>query len=415
MFKHLTSYSFKIFVRDKEGVAFGLFFPLAFSLIYLFVFSGLLSGGNSFESIPVAMVFSGNNSEISSARNILGNLATETEVIAGEIQAPAISPTANENDDNPFIHYVAVSDIKAQQLVANNQVAAIINVDNTDHQLAISMELAPSAVNNFSSSILYSALSSFTSINAGAQTALAAVSDSDQPLLSMMNLEAQFNVDPQAANYIVAAKEKKGTSSVSIYFYACLAYLCIFFMSIGTHTITSIEPKYDTAALRSMVSPVPKYQRFLGNLLSFSLPCFIIIYLILGIYYYNGVPLGNDWGRILLLMSMGLLVGLLSGSALASITKAKSNILNALFVGIPLIFGALSGLMSHDLKFFVDDTLPWFNKVNPVALIHDALFALNNYPTYEQFNQNIMTLFLMVVILFAITLIGLRRPDYESL
>ena len=213
----------------------------------------------------------------------------------------------------------------------------------------------------------------------------------------------------------VDANIAKGTSSISLFFYACLAYLCIFFMSIGTNIVTLNEANYSQQALRAAISPMNKMTRFLAAFLSCALPCFAIIYLILFIYYQNGIPLGNDWGRIILLMSVGLLVGLLMGTALASLTKAKESILNTLYVAVPLALGAFSGLMSQELKVFMDTRVPWFNQVNPVSLINDSLFALNNYPTYHQYNRNLLALVLIAVLLMAVTLISLRRTDYENL
>lgn len=426
MFKHLFWYSLKTFFRDKQGVAFGLFFPLAFSLIYLFVFSGLLTGARALETIPVAFVFDGTPSEVESARQMFSAIAAPAELVDKELQA------LDENDDgvesesgsegdgaeaetDALMHFIEVSEAEAAELVADSVVSAVVYIDNTDQQLEIALEIAPGATNHFSSSVLYTALSSFSAINLGAQTAFQELINSDQPAQHFIELEQHLNDLNQSEPLTVDANIKKGTSSVSLFFYACLAYLCIFFMSIGTNVVTLHEANYSQQALRATISPVKKSTRFFAAFLSFSLPCFIIIYLILIIYYQNDVPLGNDWGRIILLMSLGLLVGLLMGTALASVTKAKPGVLNTLYVAIPLLLGTFSGLMAQELKTFMDNTLPWFNKINPVALINDSLYALNNYPTYRQYNQNMLVLAIIAVVLLAVTLISLRRTDYESI
>lgn len=426
MFKHLFWYSLKTFFRDKQGVAFGLFFPLAFSLIYLFVFSGLLTGARALETVPVAFVFDGTPSEVESARQMFSAIAAPAELVDKELQA------LDENDDgvesesgsegdgaeaetDALMHFIEVSEAEAAELVADSVVSAVVYIDNTDQQLEIALEIAPGATNHFSSSVLYTALSSFSAINLGAQTAFQELINSDQPTQHFIELEQHLNDLNQSEPLTVDANIKKGTSSVSLFFYACLAYLCIFFMSIGTNVVTLHEANYSQQALRATISPVKKSTRFFAAFLSLSLPCFIIIYLILIIYYQNDVPLGNDWGRIILLMSLGLLVGLLMGTALASVIKAKPGVLNTLYVAIPLLLGTFSGLMAQELKTFMDSTLPWFNNINPVALINDSLYALNNYPTYRQYNQNMLVLAIIAVVLLAVTLISLRRTDYESI
>ena len=427
MFKHLFWYSLKTFFRDKQGVAFGLFFPLAFSLIYLFVFSGLLTGARALETIPVAFVFDGTPSEVESARQMFSAVAAPAELVDSELRALDVAGGEEsesgsdgaeaevESETEALMHYVEVSEAEAAGLVADSVVSAVVFIDNTDQQLEIALEIAPGATNHFSSSVLYTALSSFSAINLGAQTAFQELINSDQPAQHFIELEQRLNALNQSEPLTVDANIKKGTSSVSLFFYACLAYLCIFYMSIGTNVVTLHEANYSQQALRATISPVKKSTRFFAAFLSFSLPCFIIIYLILIIYYQNDVPLGNDWGRIILLMSLGLLVGLLMGTALASVTKAKPGVLNTLYVAIPLLLGTFSGLMAQELKTFMDNTLPWFNKINPVALINDSLYALNNYPTYRQYNQNMLVLAIIAVVLLAVTLISLRRTDYESI
>lgn len=480
MFKHVFWYSLKTFLRGKEGVAFGLFFPLSFSLIYLFVFSGLLTGANSLEVIPVAVVFDGSGLEVASARQVLSAVAAPGVVIDGELVGlvdgvdgavsadeaetensadlaetaetvelvkpenstetgnstdsaetegstestdSALAPSQTETGPaastatsvEPLMHYVAVTASEAAELLTDNIVAAIVYVDNTDMTLAIRLEIAPGAVKHFSSSILYSALSSFTSINLGVQTAYAEVFTSDQPGTSLIKLEQRLSEMKQTQALTVDASIEKGTSSISLFFYACLAYLCIFFMSIGTNVVILNEANYSKQALRAAISPMNKLTRFLAAFLSCALPCYAIIYLILFIYYQNGIPLGHDWGRIILLMSVGLLVGLLMGTALASVTKAKEGILSALYVAVPLALGAFSGLISQEIKVFMDTHVPWFNQFNPVSLINDSLFALNNYPTYQQYNRNLLVLTLIAVLLMAVTLFSLRRTDYENL
>lgn len=72
-------------------------------------------------------------------------------------------------------------------------------------------------------------------------------------------------------------------------------------------------------------------------------------------------------------------------------------------------------MMTPDLTKYIDSILPWFRKVNPVSLISDALYYLNYYPTNQQFNQNALILSIQILVLGTITLIGVRRTDYESL
>src|SRR5699024_5382218 len=141
MFKHLFWYSLKTFFRDKQGVAFGLFFPLAFSLIYLFVFSGLLTGARALETIPVAFVFDGTPSEVESARQMFSAVAAPAELVDSELRALDVAGGEEsesgsdgaeaevESETEALMHYVEVSEDEAAGLVADSVVSAVVFID----------------------------------------------------------------------------------------------------------------------------------------------------------------------------------------------------------------------------------------------------------------------------------------------
>lgn len=412
MFSHLIKYMSRIMYKNRDGVTFGLIFPLAFGIIYLFVFTGLLSGGYTLETLPVAIVFEGTTAEVDSARNIVASIAVPGEVV--ELEVVAVDK-ASDSDEAPLLTYIEASPTKAQELVDQNIIDAIITIDNTDHQLLIALEVAPVAINHYSSSIIHSALSSLIKINHGVQVAIEDLPGSDNLITSIVQIEQRLSVLEDTPTYVAEANAAKGTSSFSIYFYASLAYVCIFFMGMGTNMVTENEANYSMQALRATLAPIPKYKRFFASFVSWSLPSLAIMYLLIFIFYQNGVPLGHDWLRITLVITLGVLVGLLLGTTLASVLKAKPSFLTATSIGLPLVFGALSGMMAQELKVFINDSASWLNKINPVSLISDAIYFLNNYPTLKQYNQNIMILMAYIVVLLTITLIALRRTDYENL
>lgn len=411
MFSHLVKYMSRIMYKNRDGVTFGLVFPLAFGIIYLFVFTGLLSGGYSLETIPVAIVFEGTTSEVDSARNIVKAIAVPGELDGLEVAALK----EDAGDEIPLLTYVEATPGEAEELINQNAINAVITVDNSNQQLLIALELAPVAINHYSSSVIHSALSNLIKINEGVKVAITSVPASANSITSIVHIEQSLSTLDDSPDYVVEANATKGTSSFSIYFYASLAYLCIFFMSMGTNMVTENEANYSLQALRATLAPIPKYKRFFASFVSWSMPSLAIMYLLIFIFYQNGVPLGNDWLRIILVITLGVFVGLLLGTALASVLKAKASVLTAASISLPLVFGALSGMMAQELKVFINDTVPWLNKINPVSLISDAIYFLNNYPTLKQYNQNIMILTAYIVVLMAITLIALRRTDYENI
>ncbi|UUX32754.1 ABC transporter permease [Fundicoccus culcitae] len=410
MFSHLLRYTPRLMYRDRQGVLFGILFPFAFGLIYLLVFTGLLSGGTTLDVIPIAMVFNGSAEEVTSIQANLTAIAVEGEKSDGKIVLK------DDVEEEPLMAYVVVDDLAAgQQLAQDGVVDATVIADATQDGVSFSLEVAPAAINDFTSSIIYSAFNSYTSITAGYTTAFTNIANSEDPVNSLVqvtNRAEAFQANPEL---IVNARSESGTTSTSIYFYSAIAYLCIFFMSIGVNMITENEAIHSTQALRATVSPVPKIKRFLATFISWGLPSLAIVYAVIAIYYFNGVPLGYHWGRIIAIVTLGVLVGLLMGTAIAGVFKRHSGVTVAISIGLPLMFGAFTGMMSNALKIFINDNAPWFNKINPVALINDGIFYLNTYPTFKQYNENLLILAIMAVVLFVITIVSLRRTDYASL
>lgn len=409
MLKHLLKYAIRILAKGTDGMVWGILFPLGFGLIYMFAFSGLISGTQNFDPVPVAIAYEGTNEEIKQARELLLNLGSLGEVKNNQV----IDLDDNQNDLITFIETNNETETKA--LIDNGVLKMAVYANNSESQLKLALEVAPAAVNEVGTSIVYSALNSFLITNNAylkVYETAATSTDPPQALAAVTDNLAEIN-NNQA--FVIDSSQKAGVNSRSNFYYVCLAYICIFFMSVGVNLVTANEAKYKLTALRETISPVPKHKRFFSTFLIWLVPCLSVVYFLLGVYWLNDIPLGSEYGRIMVIMTIGVLVGLLLGTALAGLLKAKEGILTGIATALPLLFGALSGLLSYELKAVIIKNFPWMAKINPVSLINDAFYYLNNYPTYQQYNENLVILAIYTVVLLAITLISLRRTDYESL
>ncbi len=208
---------------------------------------------------------------------------------------------------------------------------------------------------------------------------------------------------------------RKNVDGFTSFYFAALAYVCIFFMNSGHNVIRSNRPSSSSTALRLSSTPTPQGKIVFAYFIDIAIISLLVVYALVAVYRWQGVALGDDLPRLLLIVSLGSLVGILLGTSLAALLDVKENTLIAISTFIPLIFGAAAGMMTPDLTKYIDSILPWFRKVNPVSLISDALYYLNYYPTNQQFNQNALILSIQILVLGTITLIGVRRTDYESL
>lgn len=417
MFKHALRYNMQIIIRNKEGLLWGLLFPLIYGLVYMFAFQGINNQVTNFEAIPVAIVYEGTAEQQEEAQELMGNISTIGSIEGEEVvESEELASEDVETTDYPLLAINTEDKNTAQDYLSEGIVSQAIYVDYDDNdQMVFSFEVAPSATGAIESSIVYSVLQYFAS-STNAFTLLyneAAASENPPAAIEQINLRlADIDNDQEM---IVANTDNQNVSPWSNFYYVALAYVCIFYMSIGINLVLNNEANFSTTALRETVSSTNKYIRYLALTTTWIIPALLVIYLLLGIYWLNDVPLGDNYPRIFALMTLGPITGILMGSALAATFKKNADIVLAVSIIVPLTLGMLSGMMAYDVKVWIVNNIPIINKLNPVALINDAFYYLNNYPTYTQYNQNMLILFGISIFCLIVTLIGIRRTDYENL
>jgi ABC-2 type transport system permease protein len=71
--------------------------------------------------------------------------------------------------------------------------------------------------------------------------------------------------------------------------------------------------------------------------------------------------------------------------------------------------------MVGNMKAVMARELPWFNKVNPAAVISDSFYCLNMYSDHRRFIEKIVTMFILSVVFALLGFIMTRRKKYASL
>ena len=74
-----------------------------------------------------------------------------------------------------------------------------------------------------------------------------------------------------------------------------------------------------------------------------------------------------------------------------------------------------SGLMMGNMKAVVAEKMPWFNEINPVAVISDSFYCLNIYEDYERYTRKMITMVVITAIFMVLGFISSRRKKYASL
>ncbi|MGX7108127.1 ABC transporter permease [Facklamia miroungae] len=409
MFKHILTYTPKLFYRSMEGALYGILFPIAFAIVINLALSNILNTGSNLDPIRVALVIEGNQIEEQLAKETFSHIAKEGLDYDKKIQ----------NDQNKkevkYIAYQQVTNLdEGRKLSESEQILATIKIDNHNFANKMSIEINPAFKNSYRSSVLYTILESYGLLSQGVSNQLvnhhnAGESKSD-------GQDNNFKLAGLSPGEMIKERtRKKNTSSNSVFYYATFGYLCIFFMTMGTSIIEENEAYHSAQALRMTTTPINKFKRFLATFIGRGIPCLLVNYIVLLIFKIFHAPIGIDYLRILILSTLGVILGLLLGTTSAAIFKRNQGLYNVVSVLLPLLFSFLAGMMSDSVKILVNQKAAWINKINPVTLISDSLYYLNNYPNYNHFNQNILIIIGIIIICMIGTYLGLRRTDYASL
>lgn len=408
MFKHLFGYISKIHVKSREGFLFSLFLPFALGLVFLVAFEGLvIDGSQKFEPVKVAISMQGNALEQKEVQSFLNEVGTKGKLENGELVRE------NIEQEDKYILYCFGEEDTVQKLVEEGKIDAKVDIDNRNYQMDISLYIHPLKANELNSQVVYQVFNSFNSSYhtvKGVTRKLTVQAFGGRDLKFVKPL---INRVKTLSSEDISINEYKERINPEVhYFFVSLAYICIYFMRIGIQVIRSNEGYSGPTSTRLSMSPVGMGKRVSTSFISLTIPSLALMYLLLFIYWQKDIGLSTDYGSVILLISLGTLLSIFMGTAFASLFKMTDDRADSVSFAIPItgaLTGGLMGSLSLQLKIWISENIPFLNTLNPVSLITDGLYQLSLYPTYHQFYQTIGILTVYLIILVALTAIGIRR------
>ena len=377
MFFHNFIYQLKTGLRNKEFILWMIIYPIALGTFFKLAFGNIYDNDIKFSAIKVAVVE--NAGEDQTVRSVLDGLC--------------------EGDD-ALLEVVYTDKDEARTMLKDDDIQGIITADGT-------LSLTVSS-NGIRSTIL-------------------------EKLVERYNLNARIITEtmkehPEKAQAVMEALTKEiktvegkalsngNTNVYDQYFYNLIAMVALFGSMTGLHI--SIENQGNLSALgaRKCVSPTPKSVTILAALFAtFVMQTVCMIIAVTYIHFGLQVDMGDRLGFFYLTSIIAGMVGTSMGFFVGSVNKASLSTKNSICTAVALILCFLSGLMDGSMKQKVAENAPWFNKINPAAVICDSLFSLNIYEDFERYNRCVLTMLIMVAIFIALGFIFTRRRKYASL
>ena len=379
MFIHLLKYRVKTFLRPSEELFWSIVFPFILGTFFYMAFGNISEATETFKTIDVAIV---------------------------EEQTPNAFLTSfldsiSTDGDSKLINITKANKDQALELLKQEEVTGIITI--TDHlKLTVLKE-------GLEQSILQGILDTYNH-TANTVENLAAT-DPSKVLSIVKELNSSLNCNKE-----ITLSEKNNLDTMTSYFYALIAMASMFASFWGYRSAISIQGNLSALAARRTITPTHKMKvilsDYLASLLIQSIASFaLIVYL----NYVLGVEFGDQLPFVFLTSFVGNIIGISFGLFISSLGHFKENTKLSIVLSVSMILCFLSGLMVNSMKDIIERACPIINRLNPAALITDALYSLSIYDTYDRYIMNMSILSIMAVVLCFLSFLATRRVRYASI
>ena len=381
MYFHSFYYNFKSLVRNYPQVFWCFAFPILLATMFHFAFGGL-GTDESFSAIPVAVVTEGTTNEL--LTNILEQLS--------------------EPGDDQFLSITYATKEEASSLLEQKEVIGILYTGES-LKLSVSDEMVNMQLEQ---SILAAFVEQFNMESKALETIYLSHPEKFADAISQLSEETSYLKDTDLSN---------GSTDQSLtYFFNLIAMTCLYAAMAGSNIAIDNQANLSDLGMRRNISPVHKMISILGGLTATVL--FEFISVVIGIGYMAfilGVNFGSQTGFILLACLIGCITGVSLGFFIGSFGTASRMTKFGTLMGIIMLCCLFSGLMIGNMRMTIEKICPFFNKINPAALISDSFYALVIYPSHERYFTNLVSLLLLSALFSFGGFILVRRKKYASL
>lgn len=379
MFIHNFKYSLKILLKNKSLLFWTFIFPIILGTLFKLAFSNI-EKKETLSTFDIAIV---ENEEFKN--NLMYKKTFEA--------------LGNPANDERLFNIKYVSSEQAKSLLENSSVVGYLILKDNEPTIYVN----DSGIN---------------------ETVLKVTVEKITDKISIYQNLINQNVDIDAINSIVNEVENdikikdissNNLSYTNIEYYTLLAMTSLYGGLISMFLSNKHSANISSVGKRTSVSKLSKNKLILSNLLASYL---VQVLGLIIVYLYSLFILKVDFGThnnyIILLLLVGSLCGLSIGTFIASF-KVSENTKTGILIAFTMISCFFAGMYGITMKYLVDKSLPFINKINPTGLITDGFYSLYYYESYSRYFTDIISLIIISVILVSISLISLRRNKYDSI
>lgn len=393
MFTHNLKYAFKILFKNKALIFWTFAFPLILATFFNMAFSNL-EASEKLDIINIAIV-------------------NDNEFKENEIFKTAFKNLSDKNSENRIFETTYTTYEEANKLLENDEIIGYLRLENGDAKIT----LATSGISQTIFKYVSEEISETNDI----------IKNLTEEKIKKEMISDNYNIDYQgiykeALKTIETSNAKLTDISNSnldysmIEFYTLIAMACMYGGILGLVSINQNLANMSAKGKRVTVAPTKKFIIILSSLLASYITQLIGLSLL---FIYTKFVLNVDYGDniwlVILLAIVGSFAGLSLGTCIGTTIKSNENTKTGILIAVTMFGCFLSGMFGITMKYIVDKYCTIANKLNPVNMITDGLYALYYYDTLNRYCFNIISLLIFAFVLILISFILLRRQKYDSI
>ena len=387
MFVHKFKYTLKILLKKRMLLFWTFAFPICLGTFFMMAFSDI-EKGETLDIIDIAIV---NNKDYQQ----------------NEIYQTVFKELSDKNNEDRLFHTVYVKENKAKKLLEDKKISGYL----------IFHEQKPTVViqtNGINETIFNQVVTEIESQKDIYQTIIQEKINEQQPFdleALYQNIEKTLNEDVRIKNI-----SNKNLSYTMIEFYSLIAMACLYGGIIAKTALSNELANITAVGKRNSVTPIQKTSMILGSLAASYLVQIVGLALL---YLYTIFVLKVDYGihfdKIIFLSLAGSLAGLSLGIGVSCLCKASENAKTGITIAITMAGSFFAGMMGITMKYVIDKNIPIINQLNPVNMITDGLYSLYYYSTFDRYYFNLLSLLVFSVVVIGVSIIQIRRTQYDSI
>ena len=257
------------------------------------------------------------------------------------------------------------------------------------------------------------------------QTIMKYIADNYYQTYSVINNIYEFNPQGFKVEIINSLNEEgnyfkdisnDNTDFTVVYFYTLIGMVCMYAGFFGLDSAKETEANLSKRAARTSISPVHKLKAMLASLSASFVIAYTEMLILLGyLIFVLGVDFGNQTIWILIVSFVGIITGLTLGTFIGVSNRKSDGVKSAILLAVSMTGSFLAGMMVVDMKYIIEEHAPIINRINPVAVITDALYSLYYYSTLNRYFQDIVILLIFSLVMIVCSYFFVRRKKYDSI